>query len=189
MRYYCSSCKETISKKVYEYSKNHFGKSLCMNHQRLQKTKKQGTMSKSKDVFGVKRLFSAFNKMVSNPKIVPKSKKSRYFSKKTSSKSTPQAKKLFSALKKRGIKCKLEAYDGYKHVDISIGWAKLNVEIDGRHHLLSHKQLYSDIQRDSYSQEDGIHTIRIPNETIDKDVNKLANTIAKVARKRYSEKR
>jgi very-short-patch-repair endonuclease len=189
MRYYCSNCKETISKKVYEYSKNHFGKALCMNHQRLQKTKKQDKTSKSKVVFGAKRLLSAFNKRLSSPKITREAKKSSYASKKTNSKITPQAKKLYTALNKKGIKCKLEAYDGYKHVDISIGWAKLNVEIDGRHHILSPKQLYSDIQRDSYSQEDGIGTIRIPNEEIDKDVNKVANSIAKVARRRYSEKR
>ena len=47
------------------------------------------------------------------------------------SKVTPQTKALYDALRKWGIKCKLEAYDGYKHVDISIEWAKLNIEIDG----------------------------------------------------------
>lgn len=81
--------------------------------------------------------------------------------------------------------CKLEAYDGYKHVDISISWAGLNIEIDGRHHLLNSKQLYSDLKRDYYSQDDDdIRTIRIPNSEIDRSVSKVADSIAKVARKR-----
>ena len=31
---YCSVCKQTISDKVYEYSMNHFGRPLCINHQK-----------------------------------------------------------------------------------------------------------------------------------------------------------
>ena len=113
MRYYCNICRETISEEVYEYSKKHFGRALCMNHQKIAKADAT-----------------------------------------SSSKITPQARKLSDALRQRGIKNKLEDYDGYKHVDISIPWARLNVEIDGRHHVLNPKQLYSDLERDSFSQED-----------------------------------
>lgn len=103
------------------------------------------------------------------------------------SKVTPQATALYDALRKRGIKCKLEAYDGYKHVDISIEWARLNIEIDGKHHLFKYQQMSADMGRDTASQEEGIYTIRIPNSQIEEDVNKLADNIAKVARKRYHE--
>jgi len=84
------------------------------------------------------------------------------------------------------IRCKLEAYDGYKHVDISISWVGLNIEIDGRHHLLNSKQLLcSDLERDYYSQDDDdIRTIQIPSSEIDTSVSKVADSIAKVARKR-----
>jgi hypothetical protein len=33
--YYCNVCKQAISEKVYTYSNAHFGKPLCMNHQRV----------------------------------------------------------------------------------------------------------------------------------------------------------
>jgi very-short-patch-repair endonuclease len=137
-------CKETISEEVFEYSRLHFGKPLCLNHQKMAKDDK-----------------------AKSPKI------------------TPQARRLSEALKRRGIKHNLEGYDGHKHVDISIPWAKLNVEIDGRQHLLNAKQLYSDLERDSYSHEEEMRTIRIPNETIDKNLEEVADSLAKVARKRY----
>lgn len=101
------------------------------------------------------------------------------------SKITPQARKLSDALRKRGISNELEAYNGHKHVDISIPWAKLNIEIDGKQHLLSAKQLYSDLERDSYSHEDEIRTIHVPNEIVDKSLDELVDTLTKVARKRY----
>jgi very-short-patch-repair endonuclease len=104
-----------------------------------------------------------------------------------SSKITPQARKLSAALTKNGIKHKMEAYDGYKHVDISIDWAKLNIEIDGSQHLLSSKQLYADIKRDSYSHDEEIHTIRITNEAVDRYADKIAENIAKVARRKRRE--
>lgn len=101
MRYYCNVCKETITKKEYDYSTKYFGKALCRYHQ---------TSVPKKDI---------------SP----------------SSKITSQARKLSEALKRKGIKHKLEAWDGYKHVDISIGWAKLNIEIDGKQHILNANQL------------------------------------------------
>jgi len=103
------------------------------------------------------------------------------------SKITPQARKLSDALRRRGIKNTLEAYDGYKHVDILIPWANLNIEIDGKQHLLNSRQLYSDLKRDSYSHEDETSTIRVSNETVDNNLDELADSIAKVARKRHRE--
>jgi very-short-patch-repair endonuclease len=144
MRYYCNVCKETISEEVYEYSKSHFGKPLCMNHQKIARDDRSSSF-----------------------------------------RITPQARKLSDALKKRGIRHNLEDYDGYKHVDISIPWAKLNIEIDGRQHLLNAKQLYSDLERDSFSHEEEIRTIRIPNEMIERNLDELADSLARVARKRY----
>lgn len=101
---------------------------------------------------------------------------------------TPEAKLLHKALLRRGIKCELEADDGYKSVDISIDWAKLDIEIDGKHHIYNSKQLYTDIKRSNYSKEDGYDTIRITNAMIRENVNGIADSIAKVARRRYYEK-
>jgi len=147
MRYYCNSCGETISREVFEYSKAHFGRPLCIRHQRG-----RGEAPRS-------------------------------------SKITPQARKLSEALKARGIRHKLEEYDGYKHVDISIPWAYLDIEIDGKQHLLNARQAYADLERSSYSEEDGIQTMHVPNDVVDRDVERLADTIAKVARRRYREQK
>ena len=157
MRYYCNVCKKTITKKVYDYSMEKYKKALCMNHQ------KQNTISHPK-----KSNYSSYQKTSRKSKV------------------TPQARKLYNALRKRGISCKLEAYDGYKHVDISIPWVGLDIEIDGKHHIFNSRQLYSDIERTYHSQdEDDVRTIRIPNDFIDKDVTAVANSIAKVARRKY----
>ena len=97
---------------------------------------------------------------------------------------TPQAKRLHEALSKRDIHNELEFYDGHKHVDISIPWAKLNLEIDGKYHLTDPDHLFRDLERDSYSHLDGIDTIRIPNIFVESDLDEIANAIAEVAKKR-----
>jgi very-short-patch-repair endonuclease len=70
---------------------------------------------------------------------------------------------------------------------MSIEWANVNIEVDGKHHLLNSKQLYADFERDTGSEEDGIKTIRVPNSLIEENVNQLADSIAKVVRKRCRE--
>jgi very-short-patch-repair endonuclease len=97
---------------------------------------------------------------------------------------TPQAKRLHEALKKRDIHNELEFDDGYKRTDISIPWARLNLEIDGKYHLTDPEHLFRDLKRDSYSHIDGIDTIRIPNFYVDNHLDEIANAIAEVARKR-----
>jgi len=97
---------------------------------------------------------------------------------------TPQAKRLHEALNKRDIHNELEFDDGYKHTDISIPWARLNLEIDGKYHLTDPEHLFRDLLRDSYSHLDRIDTIRIPNSYVDSHLDEIANAIAEVARKR-----
>jgi hypothetical protein len=41
MRYYCSTCKQTISPAVYEYSTKHFSRPLCMSCQKSTETPTQ----------------------------------------------------------------------------------------------------------------------------------------------------
>ena len=159
MGYYCNNCEKPISKKVYDYSMKVNKKPLCISCQK-----------DYEPLFSDKAEYKSYTP---KPQI--------------NSKVTPQAKALYDALQERGIKCKLEAYDGYKHVDISIEWAKLNIEIDGKHHLFKYKQMSSDMGRDTGSQEEGIYTMRIPNSSIEEDVNKIADNIAKLARKKYHE--
>jgi len=136
MRYFCSVCKETISERVCNFSKDKFGIALCMNHQKTV---------------------------------------------------TPQAIKLSNSLKRQGVNHQLEYGDGFKHVDIAVPWAKLYLELDGKHHAFSSKQMCADDERDKYSQKEGYTTKRIPNEWVDANVDRLARSIATLAKKRYRE--
>lgn len=108
----------------------------------------------------------------------------------TSSKGpTPQAVSLHQALLDVGIKNKLEHWDGHKHIDISIPWAKLHIEIDGNQHYFNPRQMESDSKRTSYSAKDGFYTMRIPNSAVDSDVDGLADSIRTFARKRFFEQK
>lgn len=55
-------------------------------------------------------------------------------------------------------------WDGYKHIDIAIPEAKVNLEIDGAQHSFDKIQALSDLKRTYYSFKKGWVTIRIPNE-------------------------
>lgn len=83
--------------------------------------------------------------------------------------STPHENKLSDALAKHGIKHVQQFWDGHKHVDIYIECAKLNIEIDGIHHLTSPKQILSDFNREYWADKAGYYTLHIPNIVIDSE--------------------
>jgi very-short-patch-repair endonuclease len=83
-----------------------------------------------------------------------------------SQQSTPEAIRLYFALKQRGVPAQLEKFDGYKHIDIAIPEAKVNIEVDGGHHNYSTKQALADLKRAYYSFRKGFHTIHIPNSLV-----------------------
>jgi very-short-patch-repair endonuclease/chaperonin cofactor prefoldin len=100
---------------------------------------------------------------------------------------TPQALKLYKALREKGVNPILEKNDGFKHVDIAIEWAKLYIEIDGSHHLFSPQQVIADYKRDTYSLKDEFYTKRFSNTSIDEDVRSVAECISDLASLRYRE--
>ena len=87
-------------------------------------------------------------------------------------------------LNKLGLKVEEEVYDGHKHIDLSIDEAKLDIEVDGIHHLTNSKQILTDLERAKHSREDGYETVHIHNMDIKQDVKGIANAIAEVAEKR-----
>jgi len=95
---------------------------------------------------------------------------------------TKQEKKLFNALRRRGVYCELEYNDGKKTVDIAINDSKIDVEVDGLYHYLRPKQIVSDIKRSRWSTKNGYSTIHIFNSIIDEHLEELADAICKVAR-------
>ena len=92
MGYYCSVCKEVITKREYQYSKDNFDKALCRKHQK-------GSDS---------------NENQSSLAIA-----------------TNESNRLFVPLVQKGWHVESESYDGYKHVDLSIPDAKVDIEVDG----------------------------------------------------------
>jgi len=95
-------------------------------------------------------------------------------------KSTPEAKKLYSALRMAGVPAKLELHDGYKHIDIAVPKARVNIEVDGGHHNLNYKQALADLKRTYYSfKKGGYLTLRIPNSLIKNNFNETVDYIVK----------
>ena len=182
--YYCTICKETISNNVYNFSKNRYGKPLCMTHQKTiaippppPKTYPQKNYfchvcneTISEPVYDYSRNHFGAALCMRHQKTV-----------------TPQAIKLSNALKNLDVKHKLEYSDGYKHIDIAIESAKLYLELDGTQHGFSPKQMCADDERDKYSLRDGFVTKRIPNVWVDQNVDRLAASIAVLANKRQFE--
>ena len=95
-------------------------------------------------------------------------------------KTTPEAKKLYYALKNRGVPAKLELFDGYKHIDIAIPEAMINIEVDGSQHNLNPKQALSDLKRTYHSFKKGYFTLRVPNVLIERHLEEVANLIVEI---------
>ncbi len=88
---------------------------------------------------------------------------------------------LKEALEKLGLRVMSQVPDGYKHIDLSIPDAKINIEVDGPAHLTDSSKILSDFKRDCYSLRNGYDTIRIPNELIHSDLGGVASALAEAA--------
>lgn len=91
--------------------------------------------------------------------------------------STQEAMGLYFALKMRGVPAELEKYDGYKHIDIAIPEAKINIEVDGGQHNYDFHQAMADLKRTYYSFRKGYYTIRIPNVIVRGRIDEAADYI------------
>ena len=93
---------------------------------------------------------------------------------------TKEAVMLNDALNSVGIETVLEHHDGHKCVDIYVPKAKTYIEVDGNRHYTSHHQIISDFERDHHSDDDGFHTLHIPNEAVHKHAIKIARALKKM---------
>jgi len=84
---------------------------------------------------------------------------------------------LYFALKERGVPAQLEKFDGYKHIDIAIPQAKVNIEVDGGHHNYNDRQALSDLKRTYHSFLKGYLTLRIPNSLVEFHLEETADYI------------
>ena len=97
---------------------------------------------------------------------------------------TAEAKSLYESLRLRGVNAVLEYFDGFKHVDIGIPDAYIYIEIDGENHILDPDQIERDFLRDHYSEKEGIATLHISNESVEKYADRIADAVVVVVEKR-----
>lgn len=95
---------------------------------------------------------------------------------------TKEAASLRDELEKRGVKVLVELNDGYKHVDLALPKAKLNIEIDGIQHLTDPQQIVSDLSRGHYSNKRGYNTMHIPNEMIHLHLKDIAEALVEASK-------
>jgi very-short-patch-repair endonuclease len=123
----------------------------------------------------------SYNCMVCKSKIDKKTYNysNKYFNKALCKKhqGTKHHKDLFLALKKRGIPCEFEAYDGNKHIDIAIHDIKLYIEVDGKQPSIDSKQFIADLKRGTFSDEEGYQTRRFTNKMIDEHLEEIAENL------------
>lgn len=187
MQYYCSVCKEGISEKVYHFSRKKYGKALCMTHQKTIAPPPPPT----KNIYQSKRYYCYVCKVSVSEQVYNYSIKNvgTALCMKHQKTVTPEALRLSRALRDLEVEHTLEAYDGHKHVDIAIESAKLYIELDGSQHGFSSKQMLADDERDKHSLKAGYATKRIPNSGVNRNADKLALSIARLADKRKIELR
>ncbi|MBI4090438.1 MAG: DUF559 domain-containing protein [Candidatus Komeilibacteria bacterium] len=100
---------------------------------------------------------------------------------------TLEALALKLALEKLGVRVLVEVDDGYKRIDLAIPSARINIEVDGSHHLTTPHQILSDLKRSHYSDNLGYDTLHIQNEQIRTDLPRIANALAEAAKTREKE--
>ena len=88
-----------------------------------------------------------------------------------------ESKTLYFALKARGVQAELEKFDGYKTIDIAVTDAKVNIEVDGKHHNFKPSQALTDLKRTYYSFKKGYLTLRIPNSLVKSRLDETAKLI------------
>lgn len=79
---------------------------------------------------------------------------------------------LKKELEDLGVRVLSQVSDGYKHIDLAIPDAKINIEVDGPKHWTNADQIVSDLERSHGSDDLGYHTIHISNDHINSDVKK-----------------
>ena len=186
--FHCMKCDKVLSKKQGKYSIDKFGMALCKYHQEQYK---KGKIDEESVSLQIDKYYCILcNKRISKEQYdfcIDNFGKALCVKHQRNYRATPQAKILYDFLQSLGVNCELEKWDGYKHIDIAIVEAKLNIEIDGSHHITDPEQLDADIKRSEYSQQKGWHTIHIPNRDINRNGYKVAKSIAEVVLKRKND--
>ncbi|MEK7634925.1 MAG: DUF559 domain-containing protein [Patescibacteria group bacterium] len=95
---------------------------------------------------------------------------------------TIETNRLKSALENLGVRVLVEVDDGYKHIDLTIPDARINIEVDGNQHLTDVQQILSDLKRNHYSDDRGYDTIHITNTSIKENLIGISKALAEAAK-------
>jgi len=95
---------------------------------------------------------------------------------------TREALSLKEALEKQGVVVYKELDDGYKHIDLALPKAKINIEVDGIQHLTNPSQILTDLKRGYYSHKNGYDTMHIPNEMIRLHLKQISEALAEASK-------
>lgn len=101
---------------------------------------------------------------------------------------TKEANDLKKALEQKGVLVYVELNDGYKHIDLAIPKARLNIEVDGIKHLIDPYQILADLGRGYYSHKNGYDTMHIPNEMIHSHLKEISEALAEAVKIRTQRK-
>ena len=102
-------------------------------------------------------------------------------------KSTKETRDLKKALEKLGIRVLSEVDDGYKHIDLTIPAARMNIEVDGEQHLTDPYQIIADLKRSYHSNKRGYNTLHISNYAIHSNLGGIASALAEASKIREEE--
>ena len=91
--------------------------------------------------------------------------------------STKETINLYFSLRERGVPAELEKFDGFKTIDIAVVGARVNIEVDGAHHVDTADEAFADLQRTFYSFKKGFLTLRIPNVLVKQNLNETADYV------------
>jgi very-short-patch-repair endonuclease len=91
---------------------------------------------------------------------------------------------LAEKLKAKDIYLETEKFDGYKHIDIVIPKALLNIEVDGKQHFTDSSQIIRDLDRQYYSNRGGFATFHISNIVLDNYFDEVVLALVEVSKKR-----
>jgi very-short-patch-repair endonuclease len=91
---------------------------------------------------------------------------------------------LYDALIKRGITATLAYNDGHKTVDIAVLPARMFIEVDDLGHFTNPDQIVRDFERHHFSDGDDFDTFYVTNQIIDHYVDKVADALVEVVKRR-----
>ncbi len=97
---------------------------------------------------------------------------------------TRYSQELRNALERLGIRVLTEVCDKHKCVDLAIPSARIDIEVDGEHHLTDAYQILKDLSRAHFSEKLGYATIHIPNHELKRNLGGIASAIAEASKLR-----